>query len=71
MSKREAPRRGLEALKGEPTVSELASAYGVHPTMVHQWSEPSWRHRSEPDGERAARGRRGGLRAGWQGCARG
>ena len=29
----------LEALKGERTVSELASAYGVHPTMVHPWKK--------------------------------
>ena len=27
----------LEALKGEETVSELASWFGVHPTMIHQW----------------------------------
>lgn len=27
----------LEALKGEKTVSELASRFGVHPTMIHQW----------------------------------
>ena len=33
-------RVALEALKGERTVSELASAYAVHPTMIHQWSEP-------------------------------
>ena len=27
----------LEALKGEETISELASRFGVHPTMIHQW----------------------------------
>ena len=27
----------LEAVKGERKVSELASEYGVHPTMIHQW----------------------------------
>ena len=27
----------LEALKGEETVSELASQFGAHPTMIHQW----------------------------------
>ena len=29
----------LEALKGERTVSELATAYEVHPTMIHQWKK--------------------------------
>lgn len=24
-------------MKGEATVSELASRFGVHPTMIHQW----------------------------------
>ena len=33
-------RVALEALKGERTVSELATAYEVHPTMIHQWSQP-------------------------------
>ena len=33
-------RVALEALKGERTVSELATAYEVHPTMIHQWIEP-------------------------------
>jgi len=27
----------LEALKGERTVTELASQFGVHPTMIHNW----------------------------------
>lgn len=27
----------LEALKGEATVSELASRFGVHPTVIDQW----------------------------------
>ena len=29
----------LEALKGEQTVSELASRFGVHPTMTDQWKK--------------------------------
>jgi transposase-like protein len=33
-------RVALEALKGERTVSELAAAYEVHPTMIHQWIAP-------------------------------
>ena len=32
-------RVALEALKGERTVSELAAAYEVHPTMIHQWKK--------------------------------
>lgn len=32
-------RVALEALKGERTVSELAVAYGIHPTMVHHWKK--------------------------------
>ncbi|WP_417729130.1 transposase [Roseovarius sp.] len=27
----------LEALKGEETAAELASRFGVPPTMIHQW----------------------------------
>jgi transposase len=27
----------MEAPKGEETVSELASRFGVYPTMIHQW----------------------------------
>ena len=29
----------LEALKGGRTAAELATAYGVHPTMIHQWKK--------------------------------
>ena len=32
-------RVALEALKGERTTAELATAYGVHPTMIHQWKK--------------------------------
>ena len=32
-------RMALEALKGERKVSELATAYEVHPTMIYQWKK--------------------------------
>jgi transposase len=32
-------RVAIEAVKGERRVSELATAYGVHPTMIHQWKK--------------------------------
>jgi transposase len=32
-------RVALGALKGERTVSELATAYEVHPTMIHRWKK--------------------------------
>ncbi len=30
----------LEAAKGTKTISELASATGVHPTQISQWKRP-------------------------------
>jgi transposase-like protein len=29
----------LAAVRGEKTVSELASLHGVHPTMIHTWKK--------------------------------
>jgi putative transposase len=29
----------LAAVKGDKTVSELASVHGVHPTMIHAWKK--------------------------------
>lgn len=28
---------GLEAMKSDKTIAELASIYGVHPTQIKQW----------------------------------
>jgi putative transposase len=29
----------LAALRGQQTVNELASQYGVHPTLIHDWKK--------------------------------
>ena len=60
-------RVALEALKGEKTAAELATAFGVHPTMSHQWKKGPARRsgryfrarRQEDGGDR--RERRPGL----------
>jgi transposase-like protein len=40
-------RVALEALKGDKTVNELASAYGVHPTQIAHWKHRL--HKEIPD----------------------
>ena len=40
-------RVALEALKGDKTVNELASAYGVHPTQIAHWKHRL--HKEMPD----------------------
>jgi transposase len=32
----------LEAVRGEKTISELASQYEVHPTMINNWKRQLW-----------------------------
>ncbi len=32
-------RLALEAVKGEKTIAQVASGYGVHPNQVRQWKE--------------------------------
>ena len=32
-------RVALEAVKGEKTIAQVASEYGVHPNQVRQWKE--------------------------------
>jgi len=29
----------LEALKGEETVAQLSSRFGVHPSLIHKWKK--------------------------------
>jgi len=38
-SAEEKARIALEALRGQKTVNEIASVYGVHPNQVSQWKK--------------------------------
>ena len=53
-------RVALEALKGERTMSELAAEHGVHPTMIHQRSEP-WSAIGSRSGRTRLRRARGSM----------
>jgi len=37
----------LEAIRGEKTVSELASQYEIHPTMINGWKRKIWSEASQ------------------------
>jgi transposase len=40
----------LAALKGDKTVNELASHFGVHPTLIHGWKQ----HLQDPPNQEVA-----------------
>lgn len=52
----------LEVLKGEETATDLATRFGMHPTMIHQWKRALLEGASgvfERGGRKEARDRRG------------
>src|SRR2546428_10638901 len=49
-------RVALEALKGQKTVNELASTYGVQPTQIAHWKHRL--HKERPDSVSARRVKR-------------
>jgi transposase len=48
-------RVALEAIKGQRTINEIASAYGVHPNLVTQWKKQALAALSEAFSARRAR----------------
>ena len=51
-------RVALETIKGERTVAELASQYGVHPTQIHQWKKALLAGAPEVFANKSYRGRK-------------
>ena len=45
----------LEAIKGDETVQQLASRFGVHPTMITRWKKELMENASELFGKGAKR----------------
>jgi len=50
-------RVALEAIKGEETIQQLASRYGVHPTMITRWRKELAENAPELFGKGARRDR--------------
>ena len=57
----------LAALKGDKTVNELTSQYGVHPTLIHDWKRQLLAGAEQVFGNGA--GQHGGRRRGPEGPA--
>jgi len=47
----------LEAIKGEQTLSELSSRYGVHPNMIANWKRQATSNMAELFSSKTARSR--------------
>ena len=37
----------VAALRGDRTMSELSSEYGVHPTVIHRWKKQAYRWKKQ------------------------
>lgn len=53
-------RIAVEAIKGQRTVNEIASSYGVHPNQVMQWKKQALEGMTEVFSSRRGRERREG-----------
>lgn len=50
----------LEAIKGEQTISELGSRYGLHPNMITNWKRQAIKNMAETFSGKAERSRTDG-----------